>query len=133
MGGPMSKDWFSPYSINTPLIGVTGFSMYFNSVRNGRMHIVNVYTNLFLCAILGTSNGFYGTLRDPLWGARLGVLGSVIFTLGAPARILFTGRLFPRFVHYGIGGFYCTYHSLQWYKALHYFEDAGEDNEDEFF
>ncbi|KPI87404.1 hypothetical protein ABL78_3488 [Leptomonas seymouri] len=133
MGGPMSKDWFNPYSVNTPLLGVSTFSLYFNSVRNGKMYFVNVYTNLILWMILGTSNGFYGTLQDPLWGARLGLLGSVIFTLGAPAKVLFTSRLFPRYVHYGVGSCYCTYHSLQWYKALHYFEDAGEDGEGECF
>ncbi|KAL7699762.1 hypothetical protein N2W54_004079 [Lotmaria passim] len=133
MGGPMSKDWFDPYSVNTPLIGISAISLYFNSVQNGKMRSANVYTNFFLCMILGTSNGFYGSLQDPLWGARIGLLGSVIFTLGAPAKIIFTNRLFPRYVHYGIGSFYCTYHSLQWYKWKHYFEDAGEDDEDERF
>jgi hypothetical protein len=129
----MSKDWFNPYSINTPLIGVCGVSLLFNSVLNGKMIVTNIYANVLLTIILGTSNGFYGAMQDPLWGARLGLLGSFIFTAGAPARVIFTSRLFPRYVHYGIGSFYCTYHSLHLYKARHYFEDAGEDEEEERF
>lgn len=133
MSGPMSRDWFDPYAINTPMIVLCQLSLYFNSVLKGKMIVANVYSNIFLTMIFGTSNGFYGTLQNPLWGAKLGLLGSVLFTVGAPARLVFTNRFFPRYVHYGIGSCYCTYHALQWYNANHYFEDAGEDAEDERF
>lgn len=129
----MSREWFNPYAINTPLIGLCQLSIFFNSATKGRVIMSNVYCNLLLTMLLGVSNGCYGNLEEPLWGARLGMLGSLCFTVGAPARLIFTNRFFPRYVHYGIGSFYCTYHSLQWYKEMHGFEDAGEDAEDERF
>lgn len=133
MGGPLSRDAFNPNGINTPLLGVSFASLLFNSVRNGRCIASNMYSNTFLIVALGVSNGLYGILDEPLWGARLGLLASVFFTAGAPLRVLFTSRLFPRYVHYGIGGFYCSYHSLQLHKAKEFFEDAGEDGADEVF
>ncbi|KAG5496275.1 hypothetical protein JKF63_02576 [Porcisia hertigi] len=133
MGSYSSREWFDPYAINTPLAGVCAVSCLFNSVPNGTLRISNVYTNVTLLVLLGCSTGASNSLHMPLLGAQMGLAASLLFTLGAPLRILFTSRLFPRSVHYGIGTFYTTYHAMQVQKALHYFEDAGEDDEDERF
>ncbi|KAK7199819.1 hypothetical protein NESM_000029000 [Novymonas esmeraldas] len=133
MGNTPSRDMFNVYAVNTPLVGVCAVSCMFNSVLNGTLRISNVYTNMVLCLILGCSNGATGPLHMPVLGAQLGFAGGLLFTLGAPLRILFTSRLFPRSIHYGIGTFYTTYHAMQWYKELHYFEDAGEDGDGDVF
>ncbi|KAG5494767.1 hypothetical protein JIQ42_02382 [Leishmania sp. Namibia] len=131
MGTSSSREWFNPYAINTPLAGVCAVSCLFNSVSNGTLRISNVYTNITLLIILGCSNGLSNSLHMPLLGAQAGLAASLLFTLGAPMKILFTSRLFPRSVHYGIGTFYITYHAMQMHKERNYFEDAGEDGEDD--
>ncbi|KAG5471036.1 hypothetical protein CUR178_02343 [Leishmania enriettii] len=131
MGTSSSREWFNPYAINTPLAGVCAVSCLFNSVSSGTLRISNVYTNITLLIILGCSNGLSNSLHMPLLGAQAGLAASLLFTLGAPMKILFTSRLFPRSVHYGIGTFYITYHAMQMRKERNYFEDAGEDGEDD--
>ncbi|AIO01110.1 hypothetical protein LPMP_322260 [Leishmania panamensis] len=133
MGSTSSREWFDPYAINTPLAGVCAVSCLFNSVLNGMLRISNIYTNVTLLILLGCSTGLSNSLQMPLLGAQAGLTASLLFTLGAPMKILFTSRLFPRSVHYGIGAFYTTYHAMQVRRELDYFEDAGEDAEDEVF
>ncbi|CBZ29608.1 conserved hypothetical protein [Leishmania mexicana MHOM/GT/2001/U1103] len=133
MGNTSSRDWFDPYAINTPLAGLCAVSCLFNSVPNGVLRISNVYTNVTLLVLLGCSTGCSTSLHMPLLGAQTGLAASLLFTFGAPMKIHFTSRLFPRSVHYGIGAFYTTYHAMQLQKELNYFEDAHEDGEDEVF
>lgn len=133
MVGSLGRAALDPYGVNMPLMGICFTSLLFNTTLNGRFIAANMYTNLGLLITFGVSNGCYGALQNPLWGAQTGLLGSLCFTFGVPLRLLFTSRLFPRYVHYGIGSFYCTYHSLQWRNAKVYFEDANEDDPDERF
>ncbi|KAG5470618.1 hypothetical protein LSCM1_01864 [Leishmania martiniquensis] len=131
MGSSSSREWFDPFAVNTPLAGVCAVSCLFNSVSNGTLRISNVYTNTTLLVLLGCSTGLSNALHAPLLGAQLGLAASLLFTLGAPMKILFTCRLFPHSVHYGIGTFYIAYHAMQMQRERNYFEDAGEGGEDE--
>lgn len=130
MGGNSSREMMSPYGVNTPLMGVCFASLLFNSVQGGTLRSSNVFNNFILIYMLGFSTGCSTVLQQPVWGAKLGLLASFCFTFGPNVCLLYTQRLFPDYVRYGIGGAYMTYHALQWYREVTYFEDAMEDVKD---
>ncbi|CCW62860.1 unnamed protein product [Phytomonas sp. EM1] len=131
MGSTASREYLSPYEINTPLIGISFISLLFNSVENGVFRVTNLHSNALLCLTLCVSTGCTSRLNEPLWGARLGFSAAFYFTFAPYLKLLYTKRLFPDFVRIGIGSFYMSYHMLQWYTAKYHFEDAHEDYEDE--
>lgn len=97
------------------------------------MRTSNFYSNAVLFMMLGISNGAYSVLHEPLWGAQVGLAASLYFTFAPFLKLLYTDRLFPRYVHCSIGGFYCAYHGLQWYRETQVFEDAKEDGKEEYW
>ncbi|KAG8343673.1 hypothetical protein ERJ75_001830700 [Trypanosoma vivax] len=131
MGGNSSREMLSLQAVNTPLIGVCFTSILFNSVQGGCLRSSNVYSNFILIYMLGLSTGFSTVLHQPLWGAKLGALASLVFTMGPKLRLTYTQRLFPSRIHYGIGCAYTSYHLLACYSEMTLFEDAGEDQLDE--
>ncbi|CCW70695.1 unnamed protein product [Phytomonas sp. Hart1] len=131
MGSSYSREYLSIYEVNTPLIAICFTSLLFNSMHNGLFRVANFYSNLFISYSLCISTGCSSYLHEPLLGAKLGFFAALFFTLGPYLKLVYTQRLFPNYVRNGIGSFYLTYHSLQWYKAKYHIEDAHEDFEEE--
>lgn len=129
MGTTSSREMVSVHAVNTPMVGVCGFSTLFNSVDRGWFRYGNVYTNFALVMLFGLSTGFTEVIHEPIRGAKFGVAGSLLFLAGRPLKILYTQRFLSPVMHNAIGSLYLGYHGFSWYRATYEFEDAGEDDD----